>query len=375
MTETASVTGMLAAIATLDPLLRAEMPAGRRAARLPAPVVEALIRLGLFRLWVPRRYGGLEMSLPAALAIHEAVAHLDGATGWAAMIGSGGGLFAAYLAPPLAERLFGAAEAVVAGSGAPNGTALRVPGGYRVTGRWRYASGADYASVFTANCRITAGGNWPVPSIRAMAFAPAAVRIHRTWDSSGLRATGSHDIEVRDVFVPEAMSFSVFTDPVRESGPLYGLPFATLTELPVSAVALGIARRACEEFATLARSKHAPGSTVALLGLDLVQAAVRRAGDVVADAARGLHEQAAAVWGEALAGTAPPPHVAAARTAACVQRVRSLVMAIGELAPLAGMNALLSNDPFAVAWQDLNAAAAHYSVSPLQLATEATAAV
>jgi len=315
------------------------------------------------------------MPLPAALGIHEAVAQLDGSTGWAVTIGSGGGLFAARLAAPVAQRLFAAADAVVAGSGAPSGTALRVPGDYRVTGRWRSASGADHASVFTANCRVSGDGRWPTPLIRAMAFAPADVHIHRTRDSSGLRATGSHDIEVRDVFVPQEMSFSVFTDPVRESGPLYRLAFATLTELPVSAVALGIARRACEEFAALAQAKCAPGGTVALLGLDLVQAALRRARDVVANAAREQHEQATAVWDEALAGIRPEPHVAAARTEACVRRVRSLVTAVGELAPLAGMNALQSDDPFAVAWQDLNAAAAHYSVSPLQLATRTAAAV
>lgn len=372
MTETATLTAMLAAIARLEPLLRAEMPAGRRAARLPGPVVEALIRLGLFRLWIPRRYGGLEMSLPAALAIHEAVAQLDGSTGWAVMIGSGGGLFAAWLAPPVAGRLFGAADAVVAGSGAPNGTAARVPGGYRVTGRWRYASGADHASVFTANCRVTEPGGGPAPLIRAMALAPTDVRIHRTWDSGGLRATGSHDIEVRDAFVPDEMSFSVFTDPVREEGPLYSLSFATLTELPVNAVALGIARRACEEFAALARSKCIPGSTIPLLGLDLVDATLRRACDMVANAARELHAQTAVAWTEALAGIRPAPHFATARTAACVQRVRSLVRAVGDLVPLAGMNALQREDPFSLAWQDLNAAAAHYAVSPLQLATEDT---
>ncbi|HQY69381.1 MAG TPA: acyl-CoA dehydrogenase family protein [Pseudomonadales bacterium] len=370
MTELPTLSAMLAAITRLEPLLRAQMPAGRRAARLPAPVVEQLLRLGLFRLWIPRRYGGLEMSLPAALAIHEAVAQLDGSTGWAVMIGSGGGLFAAWLAPPVAGRLFGAADALVAGSGAPNGSAARVPGGFRVTGRWRYASGADHASVFTANCRVTEPGSNPAPLIRAMAFAPADVKIHRTWDSSGLRATGSHDIEVRDVFVPEEMSFSVFTDPVLENGPLYRLAFATLTELPVSAVALGIARRACEEFAALAGSKCAPGSTVALLGLDLVQAALHRARDVVANAAREQHAQAAEVWEEALAGIRPAPHVGAARTVACVRRVRGLVTAVGDLVPLAGMNALQREDPFALAWQDLNAAAAHYSVSPLQLAEQ-----
>ena len=162
----------------------------------------------------------------------------------------------------------------------------------------------------------------------------------------------------------------MFTDPVLENGPLYRLAFATLTELPVSAVALGIARRACEEFAALAGSKCAPGSTVALLGLDLVQAALHRARDVVANAAREQHAQAAEVWEEALAGIRPAPHVGAARTVACVRRVRGLVTAVGDLVPLAGMNALQREDPFALAWQDLNAAAAHYSVSPLQLAEQ-----
>jgi len=369
-----AATRLLAAIAMLDPLLRAEMPAGRRAARLPGAVAAELFRLGLFRLWIPRRFGGLELPLPAALAVYEAVARRDGSAGWSVMIGAGGGLFAALLAPGVAQRLFAGPRALVAGSGAPAGIARRVAGGYRISGRWRYASGADHASVFTANCRVPGDGQDPAATpVRAMAFAPRDVRIHRTWDSSGLCATGSHDIEVRDAFVPEEMSFSVLGDPPRETGPLYGMPFATLTERPVSAVALGIARRACEEFASLAQAKCAPGSTVRLGELDLVRAALHRARETIGVAGAGLHEQAALAWSEALAGNRPAPQRAAARTAACVERIRAVVGAVGELVPLAGMNALQRDDPFAVAWQDLNAAAAHYSVSPLQLAATAQA--
>ncbi len=373
-TEAAGETAarLIAAIDALEPLLRAEMPAGRRAARLPDAVAAELFRLGLFRLWIPRRYGGLELPLTAALAVYEAVARRDGSVGWSVMIGAGGGLFAALLDPGVADRLFAGPRALVAGSGAAAGIARRVSGGYRVSGRWRYASGADHASVFTANCRVPDSGQDPAAApVRAMAFAPEAVRIHRTWDSSGLCATGSHDIAVDEVFVPEAMSFSVHGDPPRETGPLYGMPFATLTELPVSAVALGIARRACEEFASLAQAKCAPGSTVRLGELDLAQAALRRARETIAAASAALQEQAALAWSEALAGSRPAPHLAALRTAACVEGIRALVGAVGELAPLAGMNALQRDDPFAVAWQDLNAAAAHYSVSPLQLATAA----
>src|SRR5690606_5347917 len=113
------------------------------------------------------------------------------------------------------------------GSGAPEGRAEEVAGGYRICGRWRYASGAHHASVFTASCIVTRGGE-PVHDadervlIRAMAFEPAQVRIIETWDTSGLRGTGSHNFEVRDAFVPQRCSFSVFDVP-REPGPIYRL--------------------------------------------------------------------------------------------------------------------------------------------------------
>src|SRR5690606_31364514 len=155
-------------------------------------------------------------------------------------------------APDLSARaVFGPSDAVIAGSGAPDGRAERVPGGYRVQGRWRYASGAPYATTFTANCIVTRGGE-PVrgddgePLVRAMAFPRDAVEIVETWDAAGMRATSSHDFRVEDVFVPESMSFSVFMDAPREPGPLYRLPFQVLTELPVLAVAIGIARHALD---------------------------------------------------------------------------------------------------------------------------------
>lgn len=359
----------LAHIAALAPVLHAHMPSGRHQCRLPDAVVRGAVEHGLFRLWIPHRYGGFELTLPMALQVYEAAARVEGSFGWAVMIGSGGGLFAAYLDPETASALFSPRAAVVAGSGAPTGTAERVPGGYRATGRWRYASGADYATVFTANCRITEHGK-PVlseaePLVRAMSFQPKDVIIHRTWDTSGLRATGSHDIVVTDAFVRESATFSVFMDQPREAGPLYRLPFDTLTELPVSAVALGIAQHAFEEFEFLARSKPAPGAAVPLEKLEAVRSALRTARARLDEARRTLYEQGNIVWDATLAAGRPDLHVLSACTQASVRVVRLLVSTIADLVPFAGMNALHRDDPFAVAWRDLEAAAAHYSVSPI----------
>lgn len=359
----------LARLAALQELIAALMPAGRREARMPDAVASGLAAAGLFKLWVPRQYGGSQLSLPQALKVYEAAAGLDGAVGWAVMIGSGGGLFAAYLPEAAARALFAPPDALVAGSGAPTGTARRVPGGYRAGGRWRYASGAHYATVFTANCRVLeADGQPPADesaSIRAMSFAASAVRIRPTWNTSGLRATGSHDFEVDDVFVPEEFTFSVLGGASPEASDLYQLPFDTLTQLPVSAVVLGIATHALALFCELAAAKPAPGSSRRLLQLEPVAQAIRNAQSLI-DAARTLlYELAERAWCEVQDGGQATEATVEECTRHSAALVRSLVEGVATLVPYAGMNAISLEDDFAVAWRDLEAAAAHYAVSPL----------
>src|SRR5690606_545847 len=207
-------TTLIRALHDLRALVRDEARDADRLAALSERVTSRLIRHRLFRLWIPRRYDGLELALCDALSIYHAAARIDGSLGWAVMIGAGGGLFAAFLEPESAREIFGPEAAVIAGSGAPDGRAERVPGGYRVRGRWRYASGAPYATTFTANCIVTSGGE-PVrdvngePLVRAMAFPRSDVEIVETWDAAGMRATASHDFVVEDAFVSEARSFSV----------------------------------------------------------------------------------------------------------------------------------------------------------------------
>ncbi|HEY8519257.1 MAG TPA: acyl-CoA dehydrogenase family protein [Gammaproteobacteria bacterium] len=353
-------------------LAREHAAAGEAEAALPRAVVERLIALGLFKLWVPRRYGGLELDLPRTLELYERAAHADGAVGWAVMIGTGAGLFAAWVEPETAEEMYARRDAVIAGSGVPEGRAERVPGGYRCTGRWRYASGANYATTFTANCIVTEGGA-PVmrdgaPLVRAMAFEPAAVTIHRTWDATGMRATASHDMEVRDVFVPERRTFSVLTDPPREPGPLYRLPFVVLTELPVASVALGIARHALEAFAALARTKRGYGGTGPLAEEPYVRVCFAQSRARLTFARAGIQAMAARAWEAALANRPLAPAERGEITAAAVHCVAECLAAVGALITPAGMTPLARDDELGRAWRDLQALAAHGSISPRGLA-------
>jgi alkylation response protein AidB-like acyl-CoA dehydrogenase len=336
-------------------------------ARLPAAIYGPLLDEGFFRLWIPLANDGLELPLPDALRIYEAAAAIDGSVGWAVMIGAGGGMFAAWLPSQGAQELFGPPQAVVAGSGSPSGLAERVSGGYRVRGAWRFASGAHYASVFTAACVVTAGGTpvqtaAGVPLVRAMSIAPADVRILDTWDPIGMRGTGSHDFEVHTAFVPEHHSFSVLTDAARETGPLYQLPFNVLTELPVSAVGLGIARHALREFAqTLpAHVAAGAGSPAVSMRFAQAQAALEQAAAVVGSLAQEA-------WQTVSQGAKLNAAQLARITASCCVSQERLRQALGELASVAGMRAIDRRSNFSRAWRDLQSLGAHGSLAPQRL--------
>lgn len=353
----------------LEQIARSRTTGPDSATDLNEEIAGTLKELGLFKLWVPKRYGGFELDLPQTLQVYESAATIDGAVGWAVMIGAGGGLFAAYLQPEAAHTLFSPQDAVVAGSGAPNGRAERIDGGYRATGRWRYASGARYATIFTANCVVTRGGN-PVldstgkPLIRAMSFAPSAVTIIPTWNATGMRSTGSHDIEVRDVFIAEDHTFSIFTDPSRESGPLYRLPFDVLTQLPVAAVASGIAGHALSVFAALAAEKRAARSDTTLADSEMARSVYAQSHARWLNTHLALHGLASRTW-EALLSRGPPAAYELAEIASsCALFVSDLQDAVQRVASISGMNAVANDSAFARAWRDLQTLAAHASVSP-----------
>ncbi len=367
--ETSAVEELLGRLGELAPLVRQSAAEAERLARLPKPLARALLRYGLFRLWVPRKCAGFELELPEALDVFEAAARLDGSTGWAVMIGSSGGLFASHVEAPVANSVFARPETVIASGLAPEGRAVRVPGGYRVTGCWGYATGASYATTFLANCLVMDGGALVSgengrPLTRAVLLEAAQVSIVPSWDASGLRGTGSDDFEVRDVFVPEQRTFSLTNTTPRESGALYRLPSSCVMELSVTAVALGVAQHAMDEFASLSRKEGA-----ALADDPAVQARYAEARAKWGLIKAGLDALGRRVWRDALANRTTSILELSEVTAGCALSVARLRVAVGELIGLAGMYAMQPDSELARAWRDLQSLAAHAAVSPRRLAT------
>lgn len=230
------------------------------ARRLPARFVESLSRAELFTLCVPRSLGGPEVGVETLVRAIEAVAEGDASAGWCVAIASTSSLLAGWLDPESARRIFAGPGAVAGGVFAPRGRAVRAPGGFRVSGRWSFASGCQHCTWLMGGClvegergaELAPGGR---PDVRLMLFPASDAEIVDTWKVAGLEGTGSHDIAVRDLVVPAAHSVSLFSERPSESGPLYAFPAFGLLALGIASVALGIARRALHELRELAVAK------------------------------------------------------------------------------------------------------------------------
>ncbi|HFS85291.1 MAG TPA: hypothetical protein ENK72_01585, partial [Epsilonproteobacteria bacterium] len=264
-------TELLQQVEAIIPLISEASAASETLGKLRGDVLNALYEARVFHLFVPEVFGGNPIGLPAALEVFETISYADGATGWIVMIGAGGGLFSGFLEPSSAKEIFGAPTGVIAGSGMPRGRAIKTEGGYIVSGRWPYASGADHATTFTANCVIEG-----TDEILSIAVPAAQVTIHDTWHVFGMKATGSHDFSVESVYVKEAFTFDLFSTPKRDE-PIYRCPLLPLASLTFGSVALGIARHALDLFMVYAGEKKRSGTDTTLLSDPNIQALVSKA--------------------------------------------------------------------------------------------------
>jgi alkylation response protein AidB-like acyl-CoA dehydrogenase len=226
-----------------------------RSGRLHPEQLAIIYQQRWFSLFVPRSYGGLELSLPEGLRMEEGLAWADGSTGWTVTLCSGANWFIGFLSPEIAKNLFSDRQVCFAGSGRAAGTARVMASGYEVTGRWSYASGAPHATAFTANCLIEKDGailqnEDGSPMVRAFIFLKDEVTVQEDWKAMGMIATASHSFEVIRQSVPADRCFTIDSDHAFLSQPVYRYPFLQLAETTLAVNSSGMAVRfmdLCEE--------------------------------------------------------------------------------------------------------------------------------
>jgi len=211
----------------LTPMIEAASDRIEKERQVTPDVMAALHDAQLFRMLLPREMGGGEADPVAFMEVIEAISAGDASVGWCLGQGLGCSHAAAFLAPAVATEIFGESNSVLAW-GPPSGAkAISVEGGYRVSGRWRFASGSPHATWLGGHSLVCEADGTPRkddkgrPILRTMLFPKAKAKIYDVWNVLGLRGTGSNDYEVKDLFIPSA--YTTWRDSVPDrthKGPL-----------------------------------------------------------------------------------------------------------------------------------------------------------
>jgi len=283
-----------------------EIEAGRQ---LPPDLVMAIAEAKLFKVAISEAEGGLGADILTTLQVIEEIARADGSTGWCVAMGINTFRQSAQFAPEVRRKLFHSdAIGVSAGSANPRGRAVAVNGGYRVTGHWFFASGCMHSSLLHGACKVFDGDTPRLrPSgdqdVRIAYFCPKSdARVIDTWNVSGMRGTGSHDIEVKDLFVPEEHTFSAMDRRARVTGPMNRMHGFDLAGCGFCCVGLGVARAAIDEFAELAQVKIPRSSSELLRERPLVQARIGEAEATLRSGRAFLFDTVGEMWRTVLAG-------------------------------------------------------------------------
>jgi alkylation response protein AidB-like acyl-CoA dehydrogenase len=302
---------LLDKIQALAPQIEARSAEIAAARNIPDDIVAALRAAGLYRMFTPRHYGGMELDFPQALDIFRTLARIDSAVGWTAMIGAGAGITAPLLPRPTLDEIFREPDAIMAGSTQPVAKAERVPRGWRVGGRWPFASGCRHADWIAGFCIMHDDGR-PLPDPTATDGRPlvmgftlpaSAWEIEDTWHAAGLEGTGSHHIVLRERVVSGANFFDLMHGTSCETGPLYQAPWHLMVLMP-AAVAVGIAEGALDALVRLARTgRRQLRAATTMQDSEVFRYELGRAAAELRATRLALEAQARSHWNDALAGS------------------------------------------------------------------------
>ncbi|HUL83005.1 MAG TPA: acyl-CoA dehydrogenase family protein [Gammaproteobacteria bacterium] len=302
MTEFLTAEQILANARALAPEIAARAPECAALRHLPRDLVDKLKAAGCFRVMFPKSWGGPEMPLPMQLEMIEVLARADASVAWCVKIGSDSGLFAAWLEESAARELYADLDFVTAGQAPPNGAALEVDGGYRVSGRWGFGSGCTHADVMIGGCVVDRGraaGQAAVPEVIHVLAPVADWHIEDTWFATGLAGSGSHHYSAKALFVPDGHVLDLFAPSGRDE-PLYRLPITASVSIPMAGTPLGLARRAIDELCALAGKKIVaiPPPPALLKNLPRVRLVVARAESLLGAARAYVYETVGRLWEE-----------------------------------------------------------------------------
>jgi alkylation response protein AidB-like acyl-CoA dehydrogenase len=357
---------VLAAVSELAPSIAERAPEIESARQLPTDLIDDLIAAGCFRMLLPPSFGGSGFDLASSLRVFEALSAADASVGWTVMNLAGNWVDLAGIPRPVLDDLYADGPVLVAGAFSPSGIAVPVDGGYRISGRWAFASGSPHASRLFGNCLEESDGE---PQLRIALFTLDEAQVEDTWNVVGLCGTASHHFRVDNVIVPAERTWAVMTDEHSLDETILHVPPTVLFGLSIAATALGIAGGAVNDITALATERvpllaGTPLSMSATFHHDLAIATTEL------QAARALvYECADRAWRTATDREEPTLEPRAHIRAAAAWAVETAVNVVTTAYRAGGGGAVYLDSPLQRRLRDVNALAQHFLVRPDTLTT------
>jgi alkylation response protein AidB-like acyl-CoA dehydrogenase len=357
-----SALGLVERARALAPLIASEADAIERNRRLTEPVVSALIENGLYRALLPQSVGGAEAPPEVFMQMLEEIAKADASTAWCLGQCNVCAMTSAYLDADTARAIFTAPDSVLAWGAIAHAVQV-VPGGFRITARWDFASGSRQANWLGAHVQVLEADGTRrlrpngVPEIRTIVFPATDATMYEVWDVIGLSGTGTDSYSVDNLFIPE--KFSALRDDVaalREQGSLYKFTTYTMFGLGFSALSLGLARATLDAAIDLARGKASVGQK-AMRENNAVQGLIGRTEGNWRAARAYIYGTAAEIWAEVKrTGVLTEEHRLALRLAS-TWTIHQATAVVDAAYHMAGATAVFRSNKFERRFRDMHAIA------------------
>ena len=343
-------------------LVREHADASETQRHLKSEVANAFAREGLFRIAAPIDFFGSEQDPVTQIETIETIASVDGSAAWNLMIGiETFGLIAPGFTH--CRELIEDQSVIMCSSTASAGRAEKVDGGYRVTGRWGFCSGCHNSDLFGATVFIYENGEREESSHQYLVVPKAQFEILDTWHTSGLCGSGSHDVLLEDVFVPEERLVAPLGK-VQHQSALLRMPFRSRLCYNKVAIAFGLARSALDSFVELAEGKVPRFTSKSLKNRGWAQRAIAESEVRVRSARALVIELVESLWEKARLDQPVSDKEAAIFQLACSDAVRGCIASVNQLVEAAGTTANQKGHPLERTARDIQVVGQHQTVAP-----------
>lgn len=349
----------------IAPLIQEHAARAERDAQMTPEVAEAFHQTGMFRVLLPRAMGGDELTIPEFLRLIEEVARIDASAGWNLAICGGGPIFGHFLSRAAFDKIYGDPRGVTAGTLNPmTSQATRVEGGWRFSGKATYASGSGQSSYLMAAAIVLRDGAPTIvngfPILRAGFFPIKNAKILNTWNTSGMRGTGSNDCVFENVFVPDEFTFDwLNAEPTWQRGPYATIPLPLQMGGALAFVILGAARHALDALNELAQAKVPAAARNVLRERPIAQIQFAQAEGLLNAASIYLHQASDDVWRRGVAGESFSVTDRAHLRLAVVTAAKLALQAIDLVCDAAGLTSAQTASPIEKCWRDAHTASQH----------------